>query len=498
MILSFWTGLVFLAGWAPLLPAAIPARADETNELESLFRDAEEAAAAGDPDGAVALLREARDLALDGNLPLAEVSLRLGRLLYWTAWPPQQVYLYQEGLDHLYQAVQEDPADQEIALTLVDALLEERDALFAERQLQSAESALQRARDTLDPWLPEGGIEVRRRLARALMRTYGEEVRGYELCRELLQENPLETARHEDFVQAASRARRHQQALVDYEAMPTEPALRAWYSAQVHVARANQTYNWQRDDELALSDYLAAEKLVLQAAEEDSALVETAAIRASDYRTWAGWTLVRLERLPAASDAFVNALKRTPDNPSAIDGLAYVGNLFRQAGDLESAREIARKACDLVPDRADLWHRHASICRETGDAEESLRAYRQAMALDPDDARALHGAARILVEFLEREPEQAERWLLDARTKSREFWETAVEDAVRQDQLLVYGDSLVSLWRLYDGRGDMRRASEMVNELRDIDPSRKELPPLPADPILVEGESPDATFGGSG
>ncbi len=489
MILARCLTIVVLSHGAMVWACPFPWLAEETPDLSQRLQAAEEARLAGDLDRALELLRDAREWALDQELPLGEVSLQLGKLLYWGAWGPDQVYFYQEGLDHLYRSVQEEPQHREAALTLVDALLEERDLLFSERQLQSAESTLQRARDTLLVWQEDKTLPVRKRQARILMRSAGEEAKAYELSWTLLCEDPADPGRHDDFVAAVTRAKLHERGLQAYQTLETEPGFRDWYSARIQVDRANRTYNWQRDDSQALADYVAAEQLMLRAASSHPDFEQTGRAAASDARTWAGWTLVRLGRLLEAREAFALAGQHASENAGALDGLVHVAQLLHQGKDWDHAREVFGQACEIAPERADLWCQLAESCRAAGKTGNALEAYERALQLAPRDPWVLYGTARLLRTEMPPQDQRAGELLMAARDRSREIWEGAMDEFEITDALALYGDTLVELWRLYDDRGDMLRASAAINELREVDPVRPELPPVPLNPMRAEGES---------
>jgi len=433
------------------------------------------------------LLREARDVALEAELATAAVDRALGRVLYAVGDPA-------EGLALLYQANQEDPEHLEGALHLIDALLSERDFAQSNGEPYSAESSLQQAEQVIAPHVEaspdDRGLKLRQ--ARVLSRTLERKEEAVPLYMQLLRETPDEQPLHQEFVKAVGDAKKFEQALGFYQGLEMDRALGLWYRGEVYVARAHHNFNRYLDDDQALHDYHEAERLILESGRAKSEWFASAGENASYHRAWAGWVLLRGEKWQDAWDHFRSALGRLPGNSSAIEGLNNLGAKFNELGQLDDARELYRQLTYHAPDRADFWNNYGLMCRDTGKYEEAFSAYRRAMKLIPDDPRVINDAALILQYHLFRDIDQAEQWLLQARDLARSNWDLAQDDAVREDQLLVYGDSLVNLWRLFDAQGRMEEASAMRVEMREADPARPELPPLPpAATDEDEGEEED-------
>ena len=460
---------VLLGALASTIPTAVvPDELDD--RVAAMQAEAGEAESAGDLDRADELLAEAISLLQDADRPTAAVDLQYGRLLYWNG-------IAGEGRALLYRAANQRPGDAEIALALVDALVQDRDDAFGRGEFHVADAALAEATKALDPvrGVNEVEREIRLRTARILSRTAGEEASSVPMYMVLLREAPNDAELHREFVTVLPVAQSFEQALGFYQGLDMERGLRLWFLGEVHVARAHWLFQQQEDDEQALADYREAQKLIREAARFRADYFSAAVEYASYYEAWAGWVLLRLDRKDQAWEAFTAALGRFAGNTSAIGGLEQLGFLYYDNDQIDRAREIYRELCYWQPNNANHWNNYGLMCRDTGEYEEGFRAYKRAMELVPDDPRLVNDTALMLQYHLLRDLDLAEQWLLQARERSRELWQSASDPAVADEQLLVYGDSLVNLWRLYDQQGKMEEASAMRAELAEADPTRPEL-----------------------
>jgi tetratricopeptide (TPR) repeat protein len=86
---------------------------------------------------------------------------------------------------------------------------------------------------------------------------------------------------------------------------------------------------------------------------------------------------------PGAAADYRRTLKREPDNPEAMNNLAWV---LLQAGELERARHWAEQALRRQPGEAAFLDTYADILLTAGRHGEARRAIDQALALDPPPA----------------------------------------------------------------------------------------------------------------
>lgn len=474
--MAAWKSLV--AAIALAAASAGLARAQEAGaKARDLLKQAAAAEEAGNHEEAESLLRAA----LDADVKSVEANARLGKFLYDQGNSS-------EGLALLWRAIGMAPKDAATACLLIDALLAEEASFEEQNDTMNATSQVARAAKVLADFAAAGGIadrEIRMRQVRIEARTSGREAEGYALAKQLLAAEPADQALHVLFVEAATAAKTFDEALDWYEKAPVEPWLRAWFESQLRVARAHMLFNRYTDDEKAAQDYQAAEELVLLSAKLHPDVFDAASERASFYRSWRGWTRLRQERVEEAWDLFASAWGRDPKNDNAIGGLAYVGQRLYESGELEKARELYRQACTIAPARADFWNNYGLICRDGGHYEESYRAYLRALELAPDDARTINDTYLILLYHLNRDLDLAEHEFIRAEDLARAKLSAANQgddEGAVSDAKLVLGDILVNLARLYSQQGRMQEAGEHWNELREVDPTRHELPENGAEP----------------
>jgi tetratricopeptide (TPR) repeat protein len=73
----------------------------------------------------------------------------------------------------------------------------------------------------------------------------------------------------------------------------------------------------------------------------------------------------------------------------------YLGNAFREQGNLADARAALERACALAPDYAAAFNNLGVVCREIGDSAAAIEAYERALEIDPNgnSVRANRGNA---------------------------------------------------------------------------------------------------------
>jgi tetratricopeptide (TPR) repeat protein len=86
------------------------------------------------------------------------------------------------------------------------------------------------------------------------------------------------------------------------------------------------------------------------------------------------------------------ALVLDAKNPQAE---LYLGNAFREQGNLADARAALERACALAPDYAAAFNNLGVVCREIGDSAAAIEAYERALEIDPNgnSVRANRGNA---------------------------------------------------------------------------------------------------------
>jgi tetratricopeptide (TPR) repeat protein len=115
-------------------------------------------------------------------------------------------------------------------------------------------------------------------------------------------------------------------------------------------------------------------------------LVETSATDVA-LRWRLGRCLAALGRTPAARSELARALELEPRHPGSLWELAA---LEEQAGELERAVALYRRASAELPGEGRVWKRLGTCLGPLGDLEGALEAFERAAALAPPDAELLH------------------------------------------------------------------------------------------------------------
>jgi len=97
--------------------------------------------------------------------------------------------------------------------------------------------------------------------------------------------------------------------------------------------------------------------------------------------------------LPAATQAYVRALKLQPDCAEAFTNLGLV---CHDLGDFALAGELQHQAIALAPGMVDAHNNLGATLLRQGKTEEALACFRRALALKPDDAGAHYNIGRVL------------------------------------------------------------------------------------------------------
>jgi tetratricopeptide (TPR) repeat protein len=210
-------------------------------------------------------------------------------------------------------------------------------------------------------------------------------------------------------------------------------------------------------------------------------------LRRADCLVNAGWehfglarTAIEEERpleearphLLAAESDFGAALEAIPEDADARQGLALTGDLYYQAGSEEGIRDFFGRVAERF-DLAEWWNNYAFFCRETGLYEESYAAYSRCIELAPDNARWVNDTGLILLYHLDRDLDHAEELFHRSWELGREACDNPfVSDEAYEENFSAYTDAMLNLALLYARRDELQRASNMIVELRELDPLR--------------------------
>lgn len=298
------------------------------------------------------------------------------------------------------------------------------------------------------------------------------------------------------------------QALETRAALHEELGQRAYAAAQLTTADTDYA-DAARSFEAAARDIRRSRSIARQLSEDD-----VAAQRAQSLLN-AGWAHYAVAQKrwfeagredPAAWDAagaaqqdFIDALRSEPGNRSAEVALTSLGTLVgTKAQDVdplalgpEDMADIRDYFGDLAPrfEIAEWWNNFALFSRDTGVAaagagdletakklwEQSYQAYEKAIAIDPTDARMTNDTGLMLLYHLDRDLERAEElfqraWEMGAEACNNPFADP--ESDSYQTDLGGYTDAMLNLALLNAQRGDLERASEVIDELVAIAPAR--------------------------
>jgi len=101
-----------------------------------------------------------------------------------------------------------------------------------------------------------------------------------------------------------------------------------------------------------------------------------------------GLSLSELGRLQEAVASYRRALELKPDHALIHNNL---GNVFKDLGQLQDAAASYRRALELKPDHAAIHANLGNVIHDLGQAPDAMASYRRALELKPDDAMAFSG-----------------------------------------------------------------------------------------------------------
>ncbi|EFI35484.1 TPR repeat-containing protein [Desulfonatronospira thiodismutans ASO3-1] len=89
-----------------------------------------------------------------------------------------------------------------------------------------------------------------------------------------------------------------------------------------------------------------------------------------------------LENWERAEESYRKALERSPDNPEAMNNLAYV--LMKQDKN-DDALDWSAKAVKIQPENPAFLNTHARACLKTGNPDKAKRIFTRALSQLPDE-----------------------------------------------------------------------------------------------------------------
>jgi len=152
-----------------------------------------------------------------------------------------------------------------------------------------------------------------------------------------------------------------------------------------------------------------------------------------------GNVLKDLGKLDKARDSYLQALALHPDYADAHSGLA---NTLRALGLLEDAERYARRAVVLKPANPAFLNNLAQICHRLGRAPEAEEYFRQSLALNPGHAEGMVNLGNLLAE--QGRADEAEAYYRGAMQAQPRFLEAylnlgrLLSDTGREEQALEH------------------------------------------------------------
>jgi tetratricopeptide (TPR) repeat protein len=95
-----------------------------------------------------------------------------------------------------------------------------------------------------------------------------------------------------------------------------------------------------------------------------------------------------------AEDCYRRGLVLSPDQPDALNNLAYL--ILLRGGDLNEADKLISRAIELAPGTAGFYDTQARIQARMGRRDNALAAFDKALKLEPNNLEALIGLASTL------------------------------------------------------------------------------------------------------
>jgi putative PEP-CTERM system TPR-repeat lipoprotein len=100
----------------------------------------------------------------------------------------------------------------------------------------------------------------------------------------------------------------------------------------------------------------------------------------ADFRTYLGDLALSRSDFPHAESEFLSVLSLQPENPVALNNLAWISNKLRKPG----ATAYAEKANALQPDQPAFLDTLATVLADSGQASKALDFQKRAVSLQPD------------------------------------------------------------------------------------------------------------------
>jgi Flp pilus assembly protein TadD len=122
--------------------------------------------------------------------------------------------------------------------------------------------------------------------------------------------------------------------------------------------------------------------------------------------------------LAAAERAYREALKLRPNQPAALNNLAYVLMLKGDSGAMGEAHQLSTAAVTASPTTASFHDTLARIEAKRGNRDAAMTSFHRALALDPASLEAMIGLADVLLQNGNREDARSQLGQIDAAAQT--------------------------------------------------------------------------------
>jgi Tfp pilus assembly protein PilF len=119
----------------------------------------------------------------------------------------------------------------------------------------------------------------------------------------------------------------------------------------------------------------------------------------------------------SAEDLYRRGLRLRPDQPEALNNLAYL--ILLRGGDLDESRELISRAVKQSPNSANFLDTLGRVQARQGDHPAAVESFKKALALEPNNLEAMIGLAGVLSESGKRAEAAALLPQIDALMRSR-------------------------------------------------------------------------------
>jgi Flp pilus assembly protein TadD len=135
-----------------------------------------------------------------------------------------------------------------------------------------------------------------------------------------------------------------------------------------------------------------------------------------------------------AEDLYRRGLKIKPDQPEALNNLAYL--ILLRNGDLNEAKRMIARAVELAPSNASFYDTLGRVQNKLGERDAAIASFKKAIAIEPNNLEALIGLATAFTDAGKRDAAAALLPQIDTLLKARPSLPAAVRrelDALRAE-----------------------------------------------------------------